>query len=181
MPSNRLLREVMRRDDPFSTIGWFRTPEREAFGRFSRALYRDKPLALLARTTIKPLFKDYSTLAEVLSDSALTLGVISDFSYGPGVDAALAASNAPREVVVGGQSSLVKMLGAGRISYLLSAPEEIPVLIREAGLNEEDFFILPLEDLPRGNTRHFLYGSGVDPAWIARIDQAILEICGDID
>ena len=181
MPSNRLLREVMRREDPFCTIGWFRTPERDALARFSLPLYRDKPLVLLSLKTLQPSLAAYSTLQEVLADSTLTLGVISFFSYGPEVDAALAASRVSREVVAGEQVNLVKMLAAGRISYLLTAPEEVPVLIGAAGLREEDFFTLPLDDVPLGNRRYILYGAGVDPEWIARIDKAILEVCGEVD
>jgi polar amino acid transport system substrate-binding protein len=181
MPSNRLLREVMRREDPFSTIGWFRTPERDALFRFSLPLYRDKPLVLLSLKTLQPFMAAYSTLEEVLADPSLTIGVISFFSYGPEVDAALAASRAPREVVAGEQVNLVKMLAAGRISYLLAAPEEIPVLIRTAGLEESDFFTVTLDDVPLGNRRYILYGAGVDSEWIDRIDRAILEVCGEIE
>jgi polar amino acid transport system substrate-binding protein len=181
MPSNRLFREAARREDPFYTIGWFRTPEREVLFRFSRPLYRDKPLVLLSLKTLRPDFITYTTLKEVLSNPSLILGVVSFFSYGPEVDAALAASPAPREVVAGEQISLVKMLAAGRISYILAAPEEIPVLIHSAGLEDSDFFTLELNDVPRGNTRHIIYSPGVDQEWIDRIDRAILEVCGEIE
>lgn len=181
MPSNRLFREAARRQDPFCTIGWFRTPEREALFRFSLPLYRDKPLVLLSLRILQPFFSTYTTLEQVLADNSLTIGVISFFSYGSEVDATLAASRAPREVVAGEQVNLVKMLAAGRISYLLAAPEEIPVLIRAAGLEESDFFTVTLDDVPLGNRRYILYSPGVDPEWIERIDRAILEVCGEIE
>src|SRR5690606_34791512 len=43
-PAKRILLEMEQNREPICSIGWFRTPQREAFALFSLAIYRDEPM-----------------------------------------------------------------------------------------------------------------------------------------
>src|SRR5690606_3099630 len=51
-PAKRILLEMEQNREPICSIGWFRTPQREAFALFSLAIYRDETMTVLTRATL---------------------------------------------------------------------------------------------------------------------------------
>lgn len=70
-------------------IGWFRTAQRAALGRFSAALYRDPPLAALVRSAAWPAASASATT--LLAERQLRLLIKDGYSYGPRLDRLIAA------------------------------------------------------------------------------------------
>lgn len=146
-------------------VGWFRSDERAARGRFSAPLYRDRPLAALARD---PVWRaPQASAAALLADPGLRLLVKEGYSYGPRLDAQIAAAPRPPLRTSVEPLQMARMLASGRADWMPVAPEEAEVL-RQDGLR-----LLPLTDQPEGQTRHLYCNRAVPLAWMERIDRAL--------
>lgn len=166
----------MRSERPVCSIGWFKTPEREAFARFSREIYRNRPLEVIYLKKNDSLFAEYRTLAELMRDRSLRFGAAKGYSLGRTVDAIIAESAPATEMVNGGYADLFRLLAAEGISYFLAASEHVDGQIRRNHLNPDLFASKQMADIPEGNKRYLMYSRGVPEAVIRRIDKALGEI-----
>ena len=149
-------------------VGWFRNAGREALGRFSAPLYRDSPLAALVRAGAWR--EPSATAATLLSAPSLRLLVKDGYSYGPRLDALIAAAAHPPLRTSVEPVQMARMLASDRADWMLVAPEEAEMLTAP-GLR-----LLPLTDEPRGQTRHLYCSRAVPAEWMARIDRALAAI-----
>ena len=171
-PSKRVL-EALRNGDPACSLGWFKTPERETFARFTLPIHTNHPLEALARASDAPRFQGLSTLAAIVASGRFIPGRIAGHSEGAAVDRILAPLNNRTVFVTGEQARLLPMLLAGRFDFSLAAPEEAGHLMAVHGLSPDSFLVLPLADIPQGNTRHIMCSKSVDPDLIRRLNEAI--------
>lgn len=165
--------EAMRAPEPSCSLGWFKTPERERFARFTLPIHTDHPLELLARASDAPLFQGLSTLAEVAASGRFVPGRIAGHSNGETVDAILAPLDSRTVFIQAEEAQLFRMLREGRFDFILTAPEETGHTLALLGMSPDDFLVLPLSDVPRGNTRHIMCSRSVPPEVIRRLDTAI--------
>lgn len=164
-PSQRQLALIQSGQGPHCGIGWFRTAEREAKGRFSRPLYRDQPLAALVRDGValpQPLRVD-----ALLADPRRRLLVKEGYSYGPALDEAIAAAASRPERTSVDPPQMARMLLAARADWMIVAPEEAQTLIAP-GLRLVEF-----ADVAAGPTRHLYCSADLPDDWLARIDRAL--------
>ncbi len=172
VPAKRILQD-MRKLEPTCSIGWFKTPQRERFAQFSKPIYQNKPLQILYLKQNESLFRDKTSLAQVMADETLVFGQLESYSLGPVVDHMIKKSSPETRLVVGGYPQLVRMLAAQRFSYLLAAPEGIDILIEKNRLVPELFVRQSMADIPAGNLRHLMFSRGVSDETIIRINRAI--------
>lgn len=146
-------------------VGWFRNAGREALGRFSAPLYRDSPLAALVR---EDAWRESSaTATALLAAPQMRLLVKDGYSYGPRLDALIAAAaHLPQRTSVE-PAQMARMLLSGRADWMLVAPEEASLL------TAPQLRLVLLTDEPKGQTRHLYCSRAVPAAWIARIDRAL--------
>lgn len=168
-PSQRQLALIQGADsDPQCGVGWFRSDERAALGRFSAPLYRDRPLAALMRADLAPPAE--TSAQALLADRRLRLLVKEGYSYGPRLDRQIAQSAshgpAPQRTSVD-PPQMARMLASGRADWMIVAPEEAQSLAAP-GLR-----LVPLQDEPDGPTRHLYCSRAVPMAWMERIDRAL--------
>lgn len=166
-PSQRQLALIQSGSGRHCGIGWFRTDERAQRGRYSAAIYRDKPFAALAREQAR--LPATPTAVALLEAPGLKLLVKDGYSYGPMLDrliAAVPAEAAPVRTSVE-PLQMSQMLRNGRADWMIVAPEEAAVL-EAPGLR-----LVPLPDAPEGSTRHLYCSLDVPTDWMARIDRAI--------
>ncbi len=173
-PPKRIIHDI-RSGRPVASLGWFKTPDREQFAHFSVPLYVNKPSCILYLSENKNKFRKFETLEALMKSNAHTLGRIEGFSDGPYVDALLGKYPDRVEEVAADSVRLVNMLKIGRFDYMLMPPEEKDVLLKEAHMQQADFILQPLRDLPMGNVRYIMFSKSIDETLIQRIDQAILE------
>lgn len=175
-PPNRIMEEIRSDQEPTCSIGWFKTPEREAFARFSLPIYRDRPLVLLTTADKAHLFSRHKTLRSVFADNALVMAQVASFSYGDAVDRMQKEVLVRSLTVSSSQKVLPKLILQGRASYMLAAPEEVPTLLRLAEVDADRFAVLTMEDIPAGNLRHLICSESVPASARERIDAAIAEL-----
>lgn len=62
---------------------------------------------------------------------------------------------------------------AGRVTYMLIAPEEIGTMLAETEMNPDDFVSISKPDIPKGNKRYIIYSRGISNAVIEKINRSI--------
>ncbi|HEX2013283.1 MAG TPA: transporter substrate-binding domain-containing protein [Roseateles sp.] len=176
-PSQRQLLLIEQGQGPDCGLGWFRNPQREQLGRFSaQPLYRDQPIGMLARRG--SALREGMSMREAVLQAPAELLVKTGFSYGPELDALIAARSASRGLVSGNgdMPTLIRMLQAGRADWMPLAPEEAQVWLGSgppAPLPAEQFQLLHFADAPPGLGRYLYCNKAVPQSWLDRLDAAL--------
>ncbi len=169
-PSQRQLALIQEGIGLHCGLGWFINAERSAQGKFSKALYRDRPFGALARNDSS--LRSGMRGQEAMGAAADALLVKEGYSYGPQLDR-LIAQRVPAPVTTTVETSqMARMLLAGRAGWMIVGAEEAQVLRQDvaiaAGLRS-----VSLADMAAGETRHLYCNRAVPDAWLARIDLAL--------
>jgi len=178
LPPNRIIHEIQENDHEHCSIGWFRTPERDRFAKFSLPIYRNRPIVVVTIKENSSLFTRYSTLYQLFTDRSLVMGNISSFSYGNYIDRLMKDLNPPVHEIPTRRGMLPALIKKKRAHYLLSAPEEVETLIHGEGLRSEDFMTIVMNDIPEGNKRYLMFSMSVSNETISRINASIVKIVG---
>lgn len=177
MPPPRILATFEQHDIQACAVGWFKTPERETFARFSRPIYRNKPLVVALGAT-SDACPSQPTLSQFVREKyrwGLRLG----FSYGPTADAAFADLPEERIHRFTDPAHLLPLLAKGRVDAALIEPEEFSWLMCHNPEYAGSVRICSLADAPPGNQRYIMCDASVPPEMMARIDTAIREFVGE--
>ncbi|WP_320176047.1 transporter substrate-binding domain-containing protein [Maridesulfovibrio sp.] len=175
MPSKRIL-HTLKKGGPFASIGWFKTPEREEYAKFSLPIYENKPILVLLRKEDREQFSKYNTLEELLKQSKYKTGLIAGHSMGGYIDYLLTKHPQAFHALSGTTQQLVRMLYDKRIDFCLLAPVEIAKIIKQSPYKENDFYFMSMADIIKGNTRHLIFSKDVSNDTISKINAAITEI-----
>ncbi len=146
-------------------VGWFRSAQREAQGKFSRALYRDRPFGALVRDEL-PLGSGMPS-TELFRSAQFRLLIKEGYSYGAQLDELIAKAARAPERTTTDNAQMARMLLAGRADWMIVAPEEATALAAP-GLR-----VLEFSDLREGPSRHLYCSQDLPDDWMARIDQAL--------
>ncbi|GFK95782.1 hypothetical protein NNJEOMEG_03650 [Fundidesulfovibrio magnetotacticus] len=172
-PARRQLAMLEQNPGRVCLVGWFRNPEREKIGRFTAPLYKDRPVAALARTHDRR-FRQGMSVREALGDPTLLLLMKDSYSYGKELDALIAASAVRIEKTAAENVAMARMIRAGRAGYMFIAPEEAEELLRGEEFRDGGLTLVTFGDAPEGEERHLLCSGQVSAEEIRRIDEALL-------
>lgn len=172
-PAKRALMEIEANRQPVCSIGWFHTPQRAAYGHYSKDIYRDLPLVVVTRTALAPQLRRHHTAAVLLRQSELVPGLIAGFSYGDAVDQLLAARRSATDRSAQSPEQNLAMVLRGHVSYTLLNPVEFQYWQQARGLDAAGLVTIAYPDLPAGSTRYLLCSHRVDDALLARINRAV--------
>ncbi len=175
MPSRRILEEISRPDCTLCSFGWFKTPERESYARFSLPFYRDPPLVAVLLAKNAGLTRGVTSLDQLAALRGCVLGLVAGWSYGAEADRILARRK-PEVMEAPSSQQQALMLAKERFTYTLIRQAEIGAFARSAGLEERDLYVVELDDLREQSPRHIICGRGVPPALMERIDAAIIKL-----
>lgn len=178
-PARRQLAVIGNSRRPECGVGWFRTPERERVSHFTRPLYRDRGVVLIARPGL-PLPSPLP-LAQLLENPAYTVLVKDGLTYGRRVQQALQGKVAARLIVASiEQPQMVRMISAGRADAMFATQEEAQMLLVNGENGHGALRLLPLADMPSGDMRYLMCSRRVPRDWMQRLDAAILAEVGPL-
>lgn len=168
----RILSLLSANTAPLCAISLYRLPEREAYARFTPAVYRNGPVVGLVRPGF-PLTGP-TTISAALRTPNLRLLMRYRYSYGSYVDG-LIASIKPQAVAPQLRNDQVAdLLRANRGDLMFASEEEAAVLQRPAtGGPGEALQIVHFTDAPPGETRHIACSRQVPEAVMERLDRSI--------
>lgn len=170
-PGQRQLALIQEGEGLHCGLGWFRNAERAALGKFSKPLYRDRPFVALTRADSR--LQSGMRGEDAMAAPGEVLLIKEGWSYGPQLDPLIARRAVPPLKTSAETAQMVRMLLAGRATWMIAATEEVQVLRMEAGASGATLRAVSFADLPGGETRHLYCNRAVPDTWLARIDQAL--------
>jgi uncharacterized protein (TIGR02285 family) len=171
-PSKRIWANFQNGARSYCSIGWYFLPERLPFVQYSAPMHTDEPHVILVAPGSAAAVAQHATLKSLLADKSLTLGVVDGVSYGIGIDALIQSSTNQVLRRVVDPNGMVRMLAAGRASFMFIDQEDYNHLqqvepsIRQA--IKRDF-----PDMPPGLQRYIVCSKDVAPMVVARLNRAI--------
>lgn len=170
-PSARQMQMIKDSAGPLCAAGWFKNPEREAFGRFTAPIYQDKPTVILTRKD-SPATK-HTTTDSLLADPKITVLVKNGYSYGDFIDSRLPKAAAEKTTTTQENVGMATMIVAGRADLMFLAAEEGSELLKAPELADKGLVLANLTDMPPGNPRYLLCSRNVPPDTIEALNRAI--------
>ena len=172
MPPGRILATFESREIKACAVGWLRTPEREAYARFSLPLYENKALGVVVASETAHELGPAPSLDRLLA-AGLTWGMRRGFSYGEVFDAAFKKYPGQNTRLFSDSRLMVRLIAKHRLDAALVCPEELSAqLVAEPELGAAIRF-LPIAEAPPGFARHIMCNASVPPALMDRINAAI--------
>jgi uncharacterized protein (TIGR02285 family) len=172
LPSARQLEVIKRNVSPTCGLGWFKTPDREAFAKFTAPIYRDLPTIVVARVD-DARFAGAPALDSLFADKTLILLVKTGYSYGAAIDAKLAADTPNLRRDPSDNRTMLGMVSRKRVDYMIMAEEEAKDLLDEPDLGKAGLAVFRLGDAPAGELRYLMCSKSVPDDLVARINRAI--------
>jgi len=172
MPTARIFAELQRDDVQCCLVGSLKVPGREAYGKFSRPIFEDRPLVALTLAKNQKLFAGKHSFEELAATNNLKLGLIASWSYGEYVDGVIKKINV-QVMRIPSTTQQGLMLATERFQYTLARESEVDEIIRLSGKQKKDFLIMPLSDLNERRERFIFCGKGVPEEVIERLNTAI--------
>lgn len=169
---NRIFTDLKEGQLQVCSPGWYTSPERRNYARFTKAIYHDLPLVGLARSD--SFLPESTTAAALLSRTDITIIIKQSVVYGAYLDPLLA--KIPDANVLKTSTDFprsVKMIRAKRADLAIVAQEEIDTFIKNADLDINDFKVIHFTDVPGVEYRYILCSQAVSPDLITRINKAI--------
>ena len=171
-PAKRQLEIIRNNEKRVCAVGWFKTPERDAYGNFTLPIYMDKPTMAIARADNDQICSG-DPLARTLSNRRLRLLRKDGYSYGRFIDDGI-QEYAPREIVTTAENlSMVKMIHTHRADYFFISKEEAEDLILSSDLPRKDFKVVRFSDMPQGNKRYLICSRKIEEMTLLRLNRAI--------
>jgi hypothetical protein len=179
MPPKRQLSSIQSNSERICGVGWFKSPEREMFARFTNPLYQDQPTAVLIRADIADDFIS-STTHDLFTSPDLTLLLKSGYSYGGFIDGKL-KKHSPRTVTTTGTTQrMLDMIAKGQADYFFLPTDEAETLL--TGTETPQLFrLLELPEMPHGDTRYIMCSKQVTENEIDALNKAMTAITTESD
>jgi polar amino acid transport system substrate-binding protein len=172
LPSARQLEVIKRNAGPACGVGWFKRPDREAFAKFTAAIYHDRPTIVVARADDQR-FAGTPTLDALFANKKLILLTKTGYSYGGEIDAKIAADAPNLRRDPSDNVTMLGMVDRKRVDYMIMAEEEATDLLADPALGRT-LAVYRLGDAPPGEYRYMMCSQSVPDALIARMNQTIV-------
>ncbi|MTV36947.1 substrate-binding periplasmic protein [Duganella radicis] len=171
-PQKRIWANFQHGATNYCSISWYRLPEREAVAQYSQPFHEDLPHTILIAPGMVERVKAHATLASLLTDPTLTLGVIEGVSYGPLLDPMIKASKNKVMSRTVETTQMMRMLTVGRASYMFVDREDWE-FFRQKEQSGKTLLRHDLPDMPPGVRRYIVCSRDVSPATMNKLNQAI--------
>lgn len=170
VPPNRQL-IVVKEGGNNCAIGWFKTPERTQFAKFTNPIYRDKPTIILTNTNFEG--KDGSKLSDLLTAKGVRVLVKENFSYGGFIDGKLESLKPTLVKSNGTPSQMLQLIHAHTADFMFASEEESKYLIEQSGVASNSLKQLKAADMPNGEFRYIMCSNQVPDSVISRLNKVI--------
>ncbi|MFZ6767910.1 hypothetical protein ACO0LM_12590 [Undibacterium sp. Di26W] len=174
-PAKRIWSNFSGGSKNYCSFGWYRIPERESLVQFSDIFHTDPPHTLLVSPAAIKQVSAHRSLASLMADRSLTLGVVDAVSYGPELDAMIKSSKNRIERSTTLPMIMARMVGANRASYMLIDREDWEYLKdKEDSLHQTTQ--MDLAGMPAGLHRYIVCSKDLPPEQMQKINAGIQKV-----
>ncbi|MES2102869.1 MAG: transporter substrate-binding domain-containing protein [Pseudomonadota bacterium] len=174
-PAKRIWNNFKIGSKNYCSIGWYRIPERESLVQFSVVFHSDPPHTLLVGPAAVAPVTAHKTLASLLADSTLTLGVVDGVSYGAELDALINGSKNRIERSTTSPMIMAQMIGANRASYMFIDREDWEFL-HDKERSMQGTVQIDLKGMPQGLDRYIVCSKDVAAGTMKKINQVLTRL-----
>lgn len=171
-PSIRQMNLVQENRGCDCLVGWFKTPEREQFAKYTLPIYQDQPQIAIARSDNTALHSGMR-VDDLLSNPKLIMGAKDGYSYGDFLDEKIARYKPNIDKTTAENIQMLMKIHGRRNDYFFIAPEEADSLIASSGFPKEDFQYVTFSNMPLGESRYILCSQQVSDAVIEQLNAVI--------
>ncbi len=174
-PAKRIWNNFAIGSKNYCSIGWYRIPERESLVQYSAIFHSDPPHTLLVSPAAIAPVTAHKTLASLLTDESLTMGVVDGVSYGPELDALIKRSKNKIERSTTSPMVMAQMIGANRASFMFIDREDWEFL-HDKERSMQGTTQIDLKGMPQGLDRYIVCSKDVPAAAMKKINQALARL-----
>jgi hypothetical protein len=167
---NRILELIKDSPGPACSPGWYWTEERARYAKYTKPIFRDKPIIGLAAKGFH--VAPGTRIADLLAGKTL-LTVTENLSYGPYLDPLIARKD-PSQLIhlPRGGKMMIEMVLSGHTELALTSEQDAQSYA-SLGIGGPDYPIIHFPDLAVGDTRHIICSRGVPDPVIDQLNQHI--------
>jgi uncharacterized protein (TIGR02285 family) len=118
-PTKRIWAKFRVGTPMYCSLGRYRIAEREPIMQYSLPIHIDPPRIVLASPAAAQQVRQHATLASLLADPALAMGMSDGASFGTEIDAMLANARSKVERRTVESPLMMKLLAANRVSFVI--------------------------------------------------------------
>lgn len=170
VPTNRQLLMVKDHSQLSCAIGWFDTPARQQYAKFTKPIYRDRTWVALTNTAFAA--RNVSSLEDLGRHSDARVLIKENYSYG-GLDAFMQQWRPVTAISTATTIKMVQSVSTGMVDLMFVSEDEGHYIIKEMSARMPSLRLLQFKDMPRGMDRHIMCGKNVPDEVIARLNKAI--------
>ncbi|OZG75017.1 hypothetical protein BTA51_01040 [Hahella sp. CCB-MM4] len=170
-PAMRQLYIIKRNLGRDCLVGWFKTPYRTTFGKYTVPIYQDGSYIVLMNTE-KSVYAGGS-LADLLSNRNLVLLVKDSYSYGDFLDRYIDRYKPTINPTIYESANMLRVIARGNADYMFVAPEEAEAAMIMYGLTSKELLSISFPEMPQGEKRYKFCSRQVDDAVIDQLNAAI--------
>lgn len=168
VPSKRHLHDIESNQKSICAIGWFKNSDREKFAKFSKPIYTDKPMGIVARKDDMQ-FNGIKNIESLLANANLILLTKASYSYGKFIDEKIVALQTKKREVSTDNLTMLSMIEKKRGDYAFMSFEEADELLRQS----QSLRFADIADMPKGNSRYLICSQKVDDKLLNQLNQYI--------
>jgi hypothetical protein len=174
-PTERILGLIKRDSEPACIAGWYRTPERERYARFTLPIYADK--TVLGLVSAHSPFQSGIAAGVLLAAPRIRVAIMQGLYYGPDLTPLIEAVPHERVAVTTSDYTIsIRMVHDGRADIMFVTEDEAEDVVKLAGYEMKDFRLLTFPDVHGPLASAILCSQKVAPAIIDRLDKAITSL-----
>ena len=182
IPNNvkRLFKEI-KKGGNVSTLGVYKTPERESWSIMSPELYRPpQPVLIVKRSKLQqvPTPLTIKALKKQLDNQTLTGVIMKDYSYGNWFDGVLETElNQIPRYQLGMQRAFKMVASPLRADFTLAYPAQARYLIEQDSTFQDKLSLVPFSNVPPNDTgAYWMFSKDSDPVLIKKIENAMEKV-----
>ncbi|MBB3213470.1 uncharacterized protein (TIGR02285 family) [Herbaspirillum sp. Sphag1AN] len=172
VPAVRQLVRIKSNQERVCSLGWYKTPNREKFAKYSRPIVKDSGYAGFANNQYRP--GDGVSLDVVLNDPEVTVLIKIGFVHGEYLDARLANMKANSEFTYADMPLIFKMVAAGRAQITFAPLAEIRYYENLGVVSKDEFHVMMFKEMPStGVYRYMMCSQKVEDELIKRFNATL--------
>jgi len=173
VPALRQLQRLQLNQEKVCSVGWYKTPERERFAKFSDPISQDSPWAAFAYRQYTPP-RD-ATVHAIFADRQTRILLKKGFVYGDYLDLAIASMKAQRMDTNGDMHQLFMMIEVGRADISFAPLEEIRHYMDKGTVSTAGIRVIEFKEMPAGYQRRLMCSKRVEDELIRKFNAALRE------
>lgn len=174
-PAKRIWANFAGGATAYCSIGWYKLPEREAVAQYSEPFHTDPPHTILVAPGALQQVRAHRTLASLLTDTSLILGVVDGVSYGPELDNMIKNTRNQVERKTVSPALMTRSVAANRVSFMFIDRDDYEYL-RERDDGMRGAVQVDFPDLPPGLNRYIVCSKDVPRETMAALNKAIEKV-----